>query len=92
VIEQDPLLHTIRAIVEGVAGASRTPLDAGVETRLSEGFWLDSVELLEVLVACETRFGIAFDDARDLEGGALNTLGTLTELVRSKLPAARCHS
>jgi acyl carrier protein len=87
---QDPLLDAIRALVERVAGPSRTPAHAGPDTRLAEGYWLDSVELLEVLIACETAFGIVFDDTRDLEGRALDTLGTLTNLVRSKLPQPRC--
>jgi acyl carrier protein len=89
---QDPLLDAVRAVVERVAGPSRAPAHAGPETRLTEGYWLDSVELLEVLIACETAFGIVFDNTRDLEGGAFDTLGTLTRLVRSKLPAPRCSA
>ena len=85
----DPLLDTVRALVERVAGPSRTPAHAGPETRLTEGYWLDSVELLDVLIACEAELGVAFDDTRDFEGGALDTLGTFTHLVRSKLPAPR---
>jgi hypothetical protein len=48
--------------------------------------------LLEVLIACEAAFGIAFHDTRDFDGGALETLGTFTHLVRSKLPTPRCDS
>ena len=81
----DPLFDATRVIVERVAGPSRTPPNSGPETRLSgAGFWLDSVELLEVVVACETEFGITFDATRDLADGALDTLGTLTELIRLK--------
>jgi acyl carrier protein len=86
---QDPLLEATKALVERVAGPSRTPADAGGETRLGDGYWLDSVELLEVLIACEKEFGIVFDDRRDLEGGALDTLETLTALIRSKGPTTR---
>jgi acyl carrier protein len=89
---RDPVLDAIRALVERVAGPSRTPAEAGPETRLTEGYWLDSVELLEVLIACESEFGIAFHDTCDFENGALDTLGTFTYLVRSKLPTPRCDS
>ncbi|HEY6509319.1 MAG TPA: acyl carrier protein [Vicinamibacterales bacterium] len=85
----DPLLDRTRAIIERIAGPHRTPAQSGPDTPLADGFWLDSVELLEVVVACETEFGIVFDEASDLEHGALDTLGTLTDLVRSKRSAAR---
>jgi acyl carrier protein len=50
-----------------VAGPSRTPPDSGPQTPLSgAGLRLDSVELLEVVVACECEFGIMFDATRDL--------------------------
>ncbi len=86
---RDPLLDATRALVERIAGASRIPPDPGPETRLSDGYWLDSVDLLEVLVACENAFGIVFDDVRDLEAGSLETLRTLTNLIRSKHPTLR---
>jgi acyl carrier protein len=89
---QDRLLDAIRAIVERIAGASRTPEHAGPDTRLADGYWLDSVELLEVIISCETSFGVAFDAAHDFDRGTLATLGTLTELVRAKLPSARVES
>jgi acyl carrier protein len=83
----DPILVAIQALVERVSGPRRIPAETGPETHLSEGgFWLDSVELLEVVVACEERFGIVFDAAQDLTPEALETLATLTELVRSKCP------
>jgi acyl carrier protein len=81
----DARLDAIRALVERVVGAGRTPPDSGPETPLSgAGFWLDSIELLEVVVACEAEFEITFDATRDLTGAALETLGGLTELIRSK--------
>ena len=83
----DPLLDATRALVERVAGPGRTPPDSGPQTPLSEaGFWLDSVELLEVVVGCECEFGITFDATRDFGGGAFETLGSLAELIRSKRP------
>jgi len=87
VTTRDPLLEATRAVVERVAGPSRVPPGPGPETRLSDGYWLDSVDLLEVLVACENEFGIVFDEVRDLDVASIETLGTLTNLIRSKLRA-----
>jgi acyl carrier protein len=83
----DATLASIRVIVEQVAGSRRIPAQVGPETRLCEGgFWLDSVELLQVVVACEERFGIVFDANQDLTPEPLETLATLTALVRAKRP------
>jgi len=80
----DPVLVAMGSLIMRVAGAGRTPPDSGPDTPLSDGFWLDSVELLEVLVACEREFGVLFDDTIDFESGALDTLGTLADLIRAK--------
>jgi acyl carrier protein len=83
--EPDPVFETIRALVARIARPGRVPAHCDPETRLSEGgFWLDSVELLEVVVACEEEFRIVFDATRDLTDGALETLGSLTALIGSK--------
>jgi acyl carrier protein len=88
----DPVLEALRALVERVAGPGRTPPDSGPETPLSgSGFWLDSIELLEVVVACEAEFEITFDATQDLTGAALETLGMLTALIRSKRSRVRAH-
>lgn len=83
---RDWLLDATHALIERVVGPDRTPPNAGADTRLSEGYWLDSVELLEVVIACESEFGIVFDETHDLKGDAFETLGTLTDLIRSKHP------
>jgi acyl carrier protein len=86
----DPLLDAVRSLVTRVAGPSRTPAESGPGTPLSGGgFWLDSVELLEVVIACEGELGVTFDAMQDLSGEAVATLGGLTELVRAK--RARAH-
>ncbi len=86
--DDDPLLAAMRAIVAGVVGARRAlPADMGANTPLAEGgLWLDSLELLEVIVACEVEFGIIFEPAKDLLGDGLETLETLAALVRAKNP------
>ncbi len=84
---QDQLLTKIRAVIEQVAGADRTPAGCTADTPLGDGFWLDSVELVEVLVACELEFGIVLDDAASVDEGAFGTLGSLAELIRSRQSA-----
>jgi acyl carrier protein len=80
----DPVLECVGAIVARIAGPSRTPVDLGPDTPLGNGLWLDSIELLEVIVACELEFGIAFDESVDLASGGLETLGALVSLVRAR--------
>jgi hypothetical protein len=46
------------------------------------------VELLEVIIACEHTFEIAFDGQEDLEPGRFGTLGSLTDAVRDKMADA----
>jgi len=88
----DPLLDATRAIVERIAGTGRAPVDAGANTRLVEGYWLDSIELLEVLIACETEFGVVFDQQSDLDDGTFETLGSLTAMIRKKSPTSWSRS
>ena len=88
--DRDAVLARLRVIVARVVGPRRTP-PAALSTDLHPGeggWWLDSLELLEVIVACEAEFQITFEPARDLLGGALETLGTLAALIRSKDPRA----
>ena len=48
------------------------------------GLWLDSMELLQVVIACEAQFGITFKPAEDLLGDGLETLGTLAGVIRRR--------
>ena len=74
-------------VVRGVAGAARTPGDAGVDTPLGGGgFWLDSVDLVEVAVACEHEFSLVFDGESDLTREAMATSRSLAELIAGKRP------
>jgi len=76
-------LERVQAIVRRVAGFS--PADAGPDTPLIEGgFWLDSVGLLEAIMACEAEFGVAFDPELDLSEARLTTVGTLFGLLQAK--------
>jgi len=93
VTDREALLDRILVIVAQVVGPKRAPSpDVGAHTPLGvEGLWLDSLELLQVVVGCEAEFGIIFEPAKDLLGDGLRTLGTLADLIHGKnpgLPAA----
>ena len=80
-----PIVDRVFDVVCRVAGPARTPADAGLDTPLGGGgFWLDSVDLVEVAVACEHEFALAFDSELDLTREALATARSLAELIASK--------
>jgi acyl carrier protein len=77
-------LHRIAA---AVAGPSRVPADAGPDTPLGEtGYWLDSVDIVEVVLASEREFAVTFDGDDDLTSQALSSIRTLAALIAGKLP------
>ena len=82
----DDILPRVQAIVGDVAGPDRTPAGAGPDTPLGEaGYWLDSVDVLEVILACEREFGTVFEAGSDLTGGALGSVRGLADLIRSRM-------
>ena len=84
-IDDGTLVDQVRAIVTGVVGEGRAPAEVDRDTPLAEGgFWLDSVEMLEVILACEGKFGITFKPADDLIGDGLQSLGTLADAIRRR--------
>jgi acyl carrier protein len=84
--DQNLVRQTLRALVARVAGARRAATAPPGDAPLGEGgWWLDSLELLEVVVGCETEFGIVFEPSRDLTDGALQSLDSLAALVRRKI-------
>lgn len=79
----DRILEGVQAIVTAIAGGDRTPARIGPDTPLGEGgFWLDSIDMLEVLIACEKKFGTSFAPGRASE--ALMTLRSLAEAIRTR--------
>jgi len=81
----DPFLERVQRVVARAAGAGRTPPSPGPDTPLGEaGFWLDSVDLVEVIVACEHEFGVAFEGEHDLNPESLRTVRSLATMLRSK--------
>ena len=48
----DPILERVQALVTEVAGPERAPADADPDTPLGDsGYWLDSVDVLWILIA-----------------------------------------
>ena len=81
----DDVVERVTAIVSGIAGSHRTPPKVDPTTPLVDGgFWLNSVDLLEVIIACEAEFNVALDAAVDLTTRDLGTIGSLADLMRAK--------
>ena len=87
----DRLPEQVLAIVMSVAGPDRTPPTADPDTPLRDGgFWLDSLPMVEIVLACEAHFRVALDDEWDTSHEALFTARTMAEVIRGKLdPTAR---
>ena len=84
---ESAMVDRVLGLVVGVAGPARTPADAGPDTPLGDGgFWLDSVDLVEVAVACEHEFAVLFEGETDLTREALATALSLAELIAGKRP------
>ena len=81
----DVTVERVQAIIARIAGPDRVPRDAGPDTPLRDGgFWLDSVDLLEAIIACETEFEVAFDPEADFSARTLRTVATLFRLIEAK--------
>ena len=81
---------TLERVIQIVAQAT----NSGPERRLEastllddSGVALDSVALLEVLVALETEFEVEIPAEELARGRALHSIGRLAELVQQKLDA-----
>jgi acyl carrier protein len=87
-VAQSPILARVLALASRLPGAQRLPPDPGSETPLANGgFWLDSVALLELIVACEEAFGICLDPA-ELTPDRLESAGSLAALIEARMRAA----
>jgi acyl carrier protein len=86
--EPGEIVTRVGAIVARVAGPLRTPANHGPDTALGDnGFWLDSVALLEVILVCEEEFGLVFDPVEDFRADHLRTVQTLADVVRTRMCA-----
>jgi hypothetical protein len=68
-----------------VAGAGRVPAAASAACPLGpNGFWFDSIDLMDAILACEEVFGIRFEPETDFDAARLRTVGDLVQLVRDR--------
>ena len=81
------LVQRVLALASETAGPARTPSHLGPDTLLAGGgFWLDSVGLLELILACEREFSLVLDPVADLDPAALRSVRALVSLLEAKLP------
>jgi hypothetical protein len=81
----DPLLLRVWKALADVAGAHRVPPAVNASCPLGpNGFWFDSIDLMDAILACEEVFGIRFDPEADFDASRLRTVGDLIELVRDR--------
>jgi len=81
------LLDTLRGIAADVVGPTRVPATVDADTLLREGgLWLDSLELLRVILSCEAKFGLTFAPDEDLMADGLRSFGTLAASIRRRSP------
>ena len=86
-MDSERLLDALRELAARIIGAARMPADTNADTPLGEGgLWLDSMGLLELIVACEDEFGITFEPGEDLAGHELDTLGTFAKVIERRSP------
>ena len=82
----DQVLERLLDVVRFVAGAHRVPADLGPHTPILErGLDLDSAAVLELMLSCESAFGITFDAGTDFTPEALRTVETLAGSIRRAL-------
>jgi acyl carrier protein len=69
-------------VVRFVAGAPRVPADLGPHTPIiGRGLDLDSAAVRELMLSCESAFGVTFDLETDFAPAALRTVETLAGSV-----------
>src|SRR4030095_5346639 len=89
VMSDDDVVGRVLKVGAAIAGTGRTPAEAGAGAALQEGrFWLDSVGLLETVLACEEEFVANLDRETDLADGGLLTVGSLAAAIARKLGAS----
>ena len=75
----------VLGVVLAIAGTARTPPGAGPDTPLRDnGFWLDSLAMVEIVMECEAVFDVVLDAEHDLSPDALSTARSLAAVIRAK--------
>ena len=82
----DLILDRVHAIVTGIAGPGRLPENHTPDTPLGDdGYWLDSTDMLEVVLACEREFGIVFEPGADLTIGTMTSARDLARVISERI-------
>lgn len=81
----NPVLNDVVEVIRNSVNLHHMdPSRFSAETSLREGgLELDSVDILEVIVAVEHKFGVKVDDA-EMGKKYFRTIGTIADLVQSK--------
>ena len=83
-LKPEVTLAAVVATIGRVVGEGRIPTDSGPDLALANGgLWLGSLELVEIIVACEESFGIFLDPEVDLTPQTLRTVGHLTAALQA---------
>jgi acyl carrier protein len=81
-VTDDDVLAGLAEILSAVAGVDRN--DVSPETTFADGLGIDSVTMIEVVVAAEDRFGVRI---RDDDIDELRTVGDAADYI-SRAPVA----
>ncbi len=85
-MSDDSILARVHDLIVRMAGPDRTPDDAGPDTPLGEsGYGFDSLDVLEVILACEHEFGVVFETGDELTADTLLSTRRLAEVIGKRM-------
>lgn len=81
----DPVLLRVWKTLADLVGPERAPDGPSAACPLGPGgFWLDSIDFFDAVLACEDAFGITLELETDFDTSQLRTVGDLVALVRNR--------
>lgn len=83
-VEREKLVDDLKSLIfEAVNLKHRNPAEVTESTSLmAEGLELDSIDILEIVVAVEKRYSVALKDGEEGQR-AFRTVGTIADFVQS---------
>lgn len=85
-MERNTVIRDIDAIVREVGHIGEDDPDLGPESQLLDEGFVDSLNLVTIVLRLEERYAVKFSDA-DMAGGRFTTINGLADLVCGKLAA-----
>ena len=83
----EAIVAEVSRLAASLSGRARSDAGADADTPLANGgFWLDSIALLELVVACEQTFGVSLEEI-ELTPDDLSTVGRLAGLIAGRMAA-----